>query len=155
MSWIKDVAHELGELYISRKSLRKFGLTVGAIFLIFGLFLIWRNHWQSVREVLAGIGTILFLGGLTMPERLITVYRIWMGFAFALGWVISRFILAMLFVFVLTPIGLLAKLFGKEFLDLKFRDGKSSYWIPKETYLSGSRVEAGRQGKKNDYEKMY
>ena len=149
MSWIKDVADELNELDVSRKSLRKFGLTVGTIFLIFGFLLIWRGHWKSTRELFVGIGAALLIGGFTAPEKLIHFYKIWMGFAFALGWLISRFILILLFVIVLTPIGLLAKLFRKQFLDLKFRDGKNSYWIPKETFLSG------RHGSKIDYEKMY
>lgn len=142
MSWIKDVAHELNELDISRKSLRKFGVTVGAIFLVFGLLLMWRGHWPSTRELFVGFGAALLILGFIAPERLIHIYKIWMGFAFALGWIISRFILVMLFVVVLTPIGLLAKLFGKEFLDLKFKDGKDSYWIQKEK-------------RKIDYEKMY
>jgi len=142
MNWIKDVSHELEELDVSPKSLRKFGLTVGVIFLIFGLVLIWRGHWHSARGIFVGFGAALLIIGLSFPERLITVYKIWMGFAFALGWIISRFILIILFVLVVTPIGLLAKLFGKQFLDLKFRDGKSSYWITKEK-------------RKIDYEKMY
>ena len=142
MSWIKDVAHELKELDVTRKSLRKFGVTVGAIFLVFGLLLMWRGHWPSTRELFVGFGAALLIGGFTAPERLIHIYKIWMGFAFALGWVISRFILILLFIVVLTPIGLLAKLFGKEFLDLKFKDGKDSYWISKEK-------------RKIDYEKMY
>lgn len=142
MSWIKDVVHELSELDVTKKSLRKFGLTVGGIFLIFGLLLMWRGHWPSTREIFVGAGAALLLGGIAIPERLLVIYKMWMGFAFALGWIVSRVILILLFVFVLTPLGLVAKLFGKKFLDLKFRDEKESYWIPKEK-------------RKIDYEKMY
>ena len=142
MSWIKDVSHEIKELDLSEKALRKFGLTIGGIFLAIGLLLFWKSIWPDVRIIFISIGGTLFLGGLLLPMPLKYVYLIWMGFAFAIGWVVSRFILIILFVLVLTPIGLLAKLFGKHFLDLKFRDGKESYWIPKEK-------------RKNDYEKMY
>jgi len=142
MSWIKDIVHELGELDLSRKSLRKFGITVGGILLLFGLILIWRNHWQSARGYFIAFGIFLLLVGLTSPQRLVYIYKAWMGFAFALGWVVSRFILIILFVLILTPIGLIARLFGKEFLDLKFKDGKESYWIPKEK-------------RKINYEKMF
>lgn len=142
MSWIKDVSHEIKELDLSKKALRKFGLTIGGIFLAIGLLLLWKSIWPDVRIIFISIGGTLFLGGVLLPMPLKYVYLIWMGFAFAIGWVVSRFILIILFVLVLTPIGLLAKLFGKHFLDLKFRDGKESYWIPKEK-------------RKNDYEKMY
>ncbi len=142
MSWIKDVSHEIKELDLSEKALRKFGLTIGGIFLAIGLLLLWKSIWPDVRIIFISIGGTLFLGGVLLPMPLKYVYLIWMGFAFAIGWVVSRFILIILFVLVLTPIGLLAKLFGKHFLDLKFRDGKESYWIPKEK-------------RKNDYEKMY
>ncbi len=142
MSWIKDVVHELGELDVSKKSLKKFGLTIGGILFLFGIILLWRDHWQSSRGYFIGFGIFLFLVGLVSPQRLINIYKVWMGFAFALGWMISRLILIILFVFVLTPLSIFAKIFGKKFLDLKFKDGKSTYWIPKEK-------------RKIDYEKMF
>lgn len=142
MSWIKDVAHEIKELDVSKKSLRKFGLTLGTILLAFSLFFSMKEIFPLLRSFFLAIGGLLFIGSFIFPEQLKYAYRIWMGFAFALGWVVSRFILVILFVLVLTPLGLLAKLFGKKFLDLKFRDGKDSYWIPKEK-------------RKIDYEKMY
>ncbi|MFA5803859.1 MAG: SxtJ family membrane protein [Melioribacteraceae bacterium] len=142
MSWIKDVAHEIKELDVSEKSLRKFGFTVGIVFLVFGLLLLWKSIWINTRVLFITIGGALILGGYLIPNWLKYIYKIWMGFAFALGWVISRFILIILFVFVLTPLAIIANLFGKKFLDLKFKDGKNSYWIPKEK-------------RKNDYEKMF
>ncbi|NJD23753.1 MAG: hypothetical protein FIA82_13980 [Melioribacter sp.] len=142
MSWIKDVAYEIRELDVSEKSLRKFGLTIGIVLLVFGSLLIWKRAWPTTNTIFVAVGFSLVLGGLLTPNRLKTVYSIWMGFAFALGWVISRLILTILFVVVLTPLSIIAKLFGKKFLDLKFKDGKNSYWIPKEK-------------RKIDYEKMF
>ena len=142
MNWIKDVSHEIKELDLSVKALRKFGLTIGGIFLAIGLLLLWKSIWPDVRIVFISIGGTLLLGGLRLPMPLKYVYLIWMGFALALGWIVSRFILIILFLFVMTPIGLIAKLFGKQFLDLKYKNGNESYWIPKEK-------------RKIDYEKMY
>lgn len=142
MSWIKDVSHEIKALDISAKSLKKFGLTVGTVFLVAGLLLLWRGAWSSVRIYFIAIGFALLLSGLLQPEKLKNIYKVWMGFAFALGWIVSRIILMVLFYFVLMPIGFVAKVVGKDFLDIKFQDGKESYWIPKEK-------------KKIDYEKMF
>lgn len=142
MSWIKDVAHEIKNLDVSRKSLAKFGMMVGGIFLLLSLLFMYKQILSDLRIIFLIVGAYLFIGGIIFPERLTKTYKIWMGFAFALGWVVSRFILSILFIFVMIPIGLIAKVVGKNFLDLKWKDGKDSYWIPKEN-------------RQIDYEKMY
>lgn len=142
MSWIKDVAHELKELDVSKKSLVKFGMTVGGIFLLLALLFMYKNIFENFRIVLLVVGGYLFIGGIIFPERLKSVYKIWMGFAFALGWIVSRFILSVLFIFVMTPVGIIAKISGKKFLDIKWKEAKDSYWIPKENKVI-------------DYEKMF
>jgi hypothetical protein len=57
----------------------------------------------------------------------------------AMGWCMTRLILIALFYLVVTPIGLLMRLLGKDFLELKLdRSSAVSYWIPRE----GPRPEA-------------
>lgn len=41
----------------------------------------------------------------------------------------TRVILIVLFYLIITPMGLLAKLFGTSFLDMKFKEKKESYWV--------------------------
>ena len=142
MNWIKDISYELSKLDLSIKSLRKFGITVGSIFVLIGLWFMYQNIFEVTKYVLLAVGVILLLVGLFSPKKLNSPYKVWMGLAFAMGWVMSRVILSILFLFVITPIALLAKLFRKEFLDIKFNDGKNSYWIPKEK-------------ENTNYEKMY
>lgn len=141
MSWIKDVKNELASLDVSNKSLKKFGFVIGGFFLFLGLFFFWKGSYTNFRFILVLAGFTLFISGFLLPAKLKFIYKIWMGIAFALGWVVSRFILIILFYFVLTPIGFLAKLFNKEFLDIKFKDEKNSYWIEKK--------------KQTNYEKLY
>jgi hypothetical protein len=88
------------------------------------------------------VGALLFIFGLLLPNFLSGVYKIWMGLAFALGWVVSRILLIILFYLGITTIGFIAKIFGKKFLDIKFRDNKNTYWIE-------------RGDSKVDYTKMY
>jgi hypothetical protein len=140
MSWIRDVAHELNALDISKKSLRKFGIVIGLILISITILFFWNS--VSWKVMLLTVGGILLLSGIFIPKNLKDIYKVWMGFAFGLGWIVSRIILTILFVFILTPLGLFAKLFGKEFLDLNFNKEKSSYWIPKKEEAA-------------DYEKMY
>jgi hypothetical protein len=46
-----------------------------------------------------------------------------------MGAVMSRVLLGIIFYLVITPLGLAARLTGKQFLDLKFKEVKPSYWI--------------------------
>ena len=141
MSWIKDVKDELKALEISTKALRKFGLLVGGVFLLIG-FWIYYSSQSVIGIIFLSIGALLFIFGLFLPNSLSGVYKIWMGLAFALGWIMSRVLLIILFYGVITTISFIARIFGKKFMDLKFKDGKDSYWIKK----PDTRI---------DYSKMY
>ena len=143
MSWISDVSYELRKLKKTKKDLRKFGLLVGSVFIALAVVGMFR-HWNSmIWEVSAAIGAMLFLGGALTPKWLAGVYKVWMGIAFAIGWLVSRVILVILFYLVITPVGLIARLMGKEFLEVDPAKKKDSYWIAKD----GS--------KKINYEKLF
>ena len=51
-----------------------------------------------------------------------------------LSWVMSRVILSILYYIVITPIGLIARIFRKQFIELKWDKSKDSYW----NYLPGA-----------------
>jgi hypothetical protein len=55
----------------------------------------------------------------------------WMVFAMALGFVNTRILLTLFFYLVLTPIGLLLRLFGKDPLHLSLDSKAKTYWTPK------------------------
>lgn len=141
MSWTKDVKDELKALDISTKALRKFGLLVGGIFLLIGIWIYYSSQ-SFIGIIFISVGALLLIFGLLFPNSLSGVYKIWMGLAFALGWIVSRILLTILFYFGITLIGSIAKIVGKRFLDVKFKDGKNSYWVV-------------RDDSKVDYTKMY
>jgi len=142
MSWINDVKDELKSLEISKKILRKFGLLVGGIFFLLG-FWIYYSSQSFVGIIFLFIGILLFAFGLLFPNVLSSAYKVWMGLAFALGWIMSRVLLIVLFYFVLTPVGFIAKIVGKKFLDIDYTVKKESYWIIRSSDM------------KTDYSKMY
>lgn len=137
------IIEEIKSINSSTKELRKFGLTVGiALALIGGLFL-WRgkDHYFFF-FILSGA---LLVIGLAAPILLKPIHKIWMSLAVLLGWFMTRVILIVLFYLVVTPIGLLARLCGKDFLNLKFDNNADSYWISKERI----------KFKKSDYERQF
>ena len=53
-------------------------------------------------------------------------------FGILLGKIISPLIMGLIFFLVVTPIGILLKLTGKDVLNLKKNENKKSYWIKKD-----------------------
>ena len=70
-----------------------------------------------------------------MPAFLKPIHKIWMGFALILGSIMTRVILSVLFYLVITPISLISRLSGKDFLDLKIDKSIVSYWIQREKII--------------------
>jgi hypothetical protein len=68
-----------------------------------------------------------------------------MVIAVILGWIMTRVILSLLFYVVITPISFFSRLFGNEFLDLKWDKSKVTYWNYRNT----------KQRNNEDYEKQF
>ena len=115
----------------SGKEYRKFGVSVGIVFIILAAISFWRGGTTGA-EILGVIGGLLLLAGLILPELLTVPYFLWMSMADGLMWFNTRLILIIVFYLVLTPIGLLMRAFGKRPLDLKIEPGRKSYWKPRE-----------------------
>lgn len=127
----------------TKKDLRKFGLTVGIVLVLIAAVLFYFEKSSSV--YFAVIGAVLILTAVIYPKILKLLNKIWMGLAITLGFVMSRVIIAILFYLVLTPIGLLAKLFGKKFMDLKYNKSAESYW----------EIRSIKEKKQLDYERQF
>lgn len=121
---------EIRKIKSSKGDLKKFGLTVGGILLLIGLFLFYKQRSSAVYWMVAG--SILIVLAFSAPMVLKPLNKIWMTFGIILGWIMSRVVLIILFYLVLTPTGLIAKLVGKDFLDRKIDRTKNSYWQKKE-----------------------
>ena len=117
---------EIKKLKTGDKDLRSFACLVGGIFILWGSVAGWRSHDFLVLP-LAG-GTILVIAGCIAPQSLKRIYLVWMRVGLCLGWVTTRVILVVLFYAVVFPIGLLGRMGGKKFLDLKFPDSADSFW---------------------------
>ena len=98
-------------------------------FAVVGLLVVLALVFRSVVSAICGVGLIAL--GAFAPASLRAPYRVWMTFALALGWIVSRVVLALLFALVVTPIAVVARLSGKRFLDLRPDPSATSYWIPR------------------------
>ena len=120
----------LGDVYVAppvAPSHRSFGLTVGSVLAAFAVFTLWRGHTLRA-EVLGTVGGALLLLALVRPASLRGVAAVWSRIGHALGWVNSRVLLTLMFLFVLWPFGLVSRVFGADPLDQRRR--RDSFWVP-------------------------
>jgi ABC-type uncharacterized transport system permease subunit len=94
--------------------LRNFGYVMaGAFVALFGLGLPWLldHPWPTWPWIVAAI----FAGfGKFSPESLKIVFRIWMKFGSAMSKVMTPLVLGIVFYLVITPFGLVMRLFGRD-----------------------------------------
>lgn len=108
------------------RELRWFGCTLGCIFVAVGAALLWKGHGWGAGLILFGL-LVVFAFFLQWPGTR-TFYATWMRIAMRMGQVMTLLLLTVLYLGVLTPIALLARLCGQRFLDRRFRSTAVSYW---------------------------
>ncbi len=95
------------------RQLRQFGLLVGGIFGLMGLWpLVWRHH--SPRAWALALAVALVVPALVAPRILRPAHRAWMKLAEALAWINTRILLGLLFFVMITPIGSLMRLLKRD-----------------------------------------
>ena len=108
---------------------RIFGLFFSFIFLIISLWPL-KNGYE-IRNWSLIISIIFFILGIMNSKILTPFNKAWMRFGFFLGKVISPIVMGVIYFAVVTPIGLLMRIFGKDILNLK-KNNKNTYWLDKE-----------------------
>ena len=135
---------EIQELDTSPRNLRKFGLVVGGVFGLLAVWFWWRGKAFFPYVLILGVSLVVF--GLIWPKLLKQVYVIWMSLALVLGLIVSTALLTILFYLVVTPVGLVARLAGKDFLSQKLDPKANSYWIDRDRSIPR---------RMNDYEQQF
>src|SRR5688500_2548041 len=115
-----------------RKTLRQFA----AIWLVFfsGLA-IWQGVWRGYAPagyVLGAVALAVGVSGLLAPTKIRPVYVAATVLAFPIGWLVSHAILAVLFFGILTPVGMIFRVFGRDPLcRARSAVAPASYWTTK------------------------
>ena len=113
---------------IKTGSNKSFGIIFFIVFIIISLYpLVYQ---EDIRIWSLVIAFIFFILALLNSKILTPMNKIWTRFGIFLGNFISPIVMGIIFFFVVTPIGLLMRLFGKDILNLK-KNKFSTYWIKK------------------------
>ncbi len=124
-----SIAQEIRELDSSPTALRKFSWVVGGILVLIAA-VGWYND-KTWYPVLLWIGGPLAAIGTVVPRAVKPLYYAWMSMAVVLGFIMTRVILTIFFLLVLTPVGLVFRLLGKDLLNRKIDRQAPTYWLEK------------------------
>lgn len=111
------------------RELRQFAVLWLVVFGLIGAYSLWgRGSLPAAAAfwVVAAAGLVGYL----RPGFLRPVYILWMALAWPIGWTISHLLLLSVYYLVLTPIGLLMRLFGNDPLQRRFDPSAKTYWTP-------------------------
>ena len=107
---------------------KSFGIVFFLVFLVISLYPLINN--ESLRYWSLVVSFVFLILGLFNSNILTPLNRLWFKFGILLGKFISPLIMGIIFFLVVTPIGILMKIFKKDLINLKF-DNSKSYWIEK------------------------
>ena len=110
------------------KELRQFGLMVGGVFSVIGLWPMFLRG-EPLRLWAVVLGSLLILLGSLVPTWLAPVHRGWMWVGHVLGWINTRIILGVIFYGLITPIGIAFRMLGKDTMRQSFSDTSSTYRV--------------------------
>lgn len=108
---------------------RSFGVSVGTVTGLLAAWMLW--HGRVVHAViLGGCAVPLVTLGLLRPSWLRWPSAVWWRLARALGWINERILLSVVFVAIVTPVGLVMRLTGWDPMRRRHRGRSGSGWIP-------------------------
>ena len=118
---------------IKISSNRSFGLLFFVVFLIVSLWPL--THEGSIRIWSVIISAVFLILGLINSKLLTPLNVLWFKFGMILGAIISPIVMGIVFFLVVTPIGLILRIMGKDLLNKKYDKEKETYWIKRDTSI--------------------
>ncbi len=107
---------------------KSFGIVFFVVFLLIAIYPILSDGDLRLWSLI--ISLVFLILGLINSRLLTPLNKLWFKFGILLGKIISPVIMGIIFFLVVTPIGILMRLFKKDVLNLSFNENKS-YWIEK------------------------
>ena len=104
---------------------RSFGIVFFVVFLIIALWPLLNS--ENVRTWSLVISMIFFFLGIFNSKLLTPLNKLWMKFGLLLGKIVSPVVMSVIFFGIVTPTGLVMRIFGKDILKLN-KNNNNSYW---------------------------
>ena len=110
------------------RDLRQFGLLVGGVFAVIGLWpVVFRS--ESPRLWATTLGILLIVLGAIAPQSLKQAHKGWMKVGHVLGSINTKIILGIIYYLLITPMGLVMRLMGKDPMHRALAQDTDTYRI--------------------------
>ena len=130
------MTHHKSPITKSPKALRRYGFVMAGAFGVISAFLWWKSSAATL--YVFGIACLFAILAVLAPKLLGPVEKIWMAFAEKLSIVMTTVILTITYYLVITPVGLLLRIMGKDLLEIK-KSQTPSFWKSVEQDGPGTR----------------
>ena len=115
---------------IKINSNRSFGIVFFFVFLIISLWPLLNENTLRVWSII--VAMIFLILGLINSNFLTPLNKLWFKFGKLLGSIIAPIVMGIVFFIVVTPIGFIMRIFGKDLLNKRYNNKSNSYWINRE-----------------------
>ena len=115
---------------IKISSNRNFGLVFFFIFLVVSIWPLTHNESPRIWSAIISLAFLILV--LTRSKLLTPLNRLWAKFGIILGSIIAPIVMGVVFFLVITPIGLVMKIIGKDLLSIKYDKKKETYWVKRD-----------------------
>src|SRR5207248_2430156 len=107
----------------------------------FGVFgaMAWLRGHHSASVTLWSLGGLLAVVYYAVKPLQRLMFDSWMAITYPIGWAVSHLLMAIVFYLVITPVGLLMRLLGRDPLNRAFDPARQSYWIQHDPAASSDR----------------
>ena len=116
----------------NEQELRTFGRWLPAFLVLLCAIFYWRTSSWTVVGWIAGVGSVYNVLFLVAESWRKPMFLGWLYLTYPIGWFISHTVLLVIYLLVLTPIGWLLRLSGRDPLQRTLETDKTSYWEPVE-----------------------
>ncbi len=116
-----------------KSSNKSFGILFFVVFLGLGLWPLTNDNNPNIYLIIISI--IFLILGILNSKLLSPLNLFWIKLGELLGKIIAPIVMAIIYFFILTPISLIVRLFGKDLLSLKFSKQIKTYWIKRKKDL--------------------
>ena len=114
----------------SRRELRQFaGIWFPGLLAVIGVVVFYHTGSVAAAAWIWGPAFVLSVLGCFVPRLIRPVFIACTCATYPIGWLVSCLLLAVIYYLILTPIGLVMRLLGRDPLGRKFDRSATTYWI--------------------------
>lgn len=121
----------------SLRELRRFGFAFGTAMTILGSLLLWRG--RAAAPWVLGLAATALIAAALAPRLLRPLEKALAALLMAVMTVVTYVVLTLSFFLVISPMGILMRLLGKDLLAKRFPSEETTYWVEVEADGPASR----------------